>query len=170
MKGVLKAGGVGNGKVLVWHTIEGRWGGAAATALYTDVIKPALEGSYGAKRRYCLLEDNDPTGNRSSAGKRAKVAAKIEVLRIPQRSPELNVLDFSVWAEVERRMRRQERRWPATKRETRAEFIRRLDRVAGALPKKFIDDSISDLPRRCERLFAAKGGLFEEGGRRRRPL
>ena len=75
----------------------GRWSGATAAALYTDVIKPALQGSHGAKRRYCISEDNDPAGNRSSAGKRAKVAAKIEVLRLPKRSPDLNVLDFSVW-------------------------------------------------------------------------
>ena len=148
----------------------GRWSGATAAALYTDVIKPALQGSHRAKRRYCMLEASDTAGNRSSAGKRAKVAAKIEVPRLPKRSPDLNVLDFSVWAEVERWMRRQERRWPVSKRETRAEFIRRLGRVGRGLLKKFIDDSISDMPRRCERLFAAKGGPPEEAGRRRRPL
>ena len=134
------------------------------------MIKPALQDSYGVKRRYCILEDNDPTGNRSADGKRATVAAKLEVLRLPKRSPDLNVLDFSVWAEVESRMRKQERRWPAAKRETRIEFTRRLDGVARGLPRKFTDDSISDMPRRCERRFDAKGGLFEEGGRRRRPL
>ena len=37
---------------------------------------------------------------------------------------------------------------------------------------KFIHDSIGDLAERCKKLYAAKGGLFEEGGRkkRRRPL
>ena len=119
---------------------------------------------------WAKLLDGLTADSSAHSGMRAKAAAKIEVLQLPKRSPDLNVLDFSVWAEVERRMRRQEKKWPAAKRETRAEFIRRLHRVAKGLPKKFIDDSISDLPRRCERLFAAKGGLFEEGGRRRRPL
>ena len=48
--------------------------------------------------------------------------------------------------------------------------MRRLDRVAWSLPKEFIDKSIGDLQRRCERLYEARGGLFEEGGRSRRPL
>ena len=34
-----------------------------------------------------------------------KKTAKLKVLHIPKRSPELNVLDFAVWSEVERRMR-----------------------------------------------------------------
>ena len=170
VKGVLKAGGVGGGKVLVWDTIEKRWSGAVAAELYTDVIKPALQSNYGEKRRYCILEDNDPTGNLSNAAKRAKVAAQIEVLSLPKRSPELNVMDFAVWSEVERRLRAQEKKWPSTKHETRADFMRRVDRVARSIPKEFIDKSISDLPRRCERSYQAKGGLFEEGGRHRRPL
>ena len=81
---------------------------------------------------------------------------------MPKRSPDLNVLDFAVWGEVERRLRAQER-WPEGKKETRAEFERRLDRFAEALPSSFIDKSIGDLKRRCERLYIAKGGLFEEG-------
>ena len=170
VKGVLKAGGVGNGKVLVWHTVEERWSGAVAAAFYTDVVKPCLQSCYGMKRRFCILEDNDPTGNLSNAAKKAKAASNMTVLSLPKRSPDLNVMDYSVWSEVERRLRAQEKKFPATKHETRAEFARRVDRAARSIPKEFIDKSISDLPRRCERLYQAKGGLFEEGGRRRRPL
>ena len=50
------------------------------------------------------------------------------------------------------------------------EFERRLDRTAKKLPSAFIDKSIGDMRRRCRLLFEAKGGLFEEGGRKRRPL
>ena len=67
-------------------------------------------------------------------------------------------------------MRLQERAWPASKRETRVEFGKRLDRTAKNLPKSFIDKSISNLQKRCQRLYEAKGGLFEEGRRARRPL
>ena len=169
-KGVLKAGGVGDGKVLVWHTVEGPWSGASAAHFYTNVVRPALDGHYGDKRKYCILEDNDPIGNQSAKGRAAKVAKKLEVLHLPKRSPDLNVLDYAVWAEVERRLRRQEKKWPAGKHETRAEFERRLNRTAMSLPVEFINKSIGDLKRRCERLYAAQGGLFEEGGKSRRPL
>ena len=169
-RGILKGGGVGNGKVLVWHTIDESWSGETAAGFYKDVVRPALDEHYGAKRKYCILEDNDPTGNHSNKGKAAKQAASLQLLALPKRSPDLNVMDYAVWAEVERRMRAQEKKWPAGKHETRAEFERRLDRIARGLPKEFIDKSIGDLQRRCERLYDAKGGLFEEGGKRRRPL
>ena len=84
---------------------------------------------------------------------------------MPKRSPDLDVVDSAVWSEAERRLRAQEKRWGDGKRETRSEFERRLDRVAKALPSTFIDKSTMDLKRRCERLYVAKGGLFEEGGK-----
>lgn len=169
-KGILKAGGIGGGKVLVWHTVQGAWSGDQAAALYTDVVRPALEKQYPQKRKFCILEDNDPTGNQSNKGLQAKRESKLEVLHIPKRSPDLNVMDFAVWSEIERRMRQQEKKWPASKRETREAFELRLNRTAKNLPEAFINKSISDLKRRSERLFEAKGGLFEEGGRARRPL
>ena len=86
---------------------------------------------------------------------------------IPKRSPKLNVMDFSIWSEVERRMRVQERKWPASRTETRAQFAARHARTARSLPSAYINRSIADLARRCELLYKAKGGLFEEGGGRR---
>ena len=87
------------------------------------------------------------------------------------RSPDLNVLDYAIWAEVEKRLRKQERNMPDAKHETRAQFEQRLDRTARNLPEAFINKSIGDLQKRCKLLYKAKGGLFEEGGRRaRRPL
>ena len=91
--------------------------------------------------------------------------------QILTRSPDLNVLDYAIWAEVEKRLRKQERNMPDAKHETRAQFEQRLDRTARNLPSSFIDDAIGGLRKRCQLLFKAKGGLFEEGGRRaRRPL
>ena len=170
VKGFLKAGGVGGGKVLVWHTIQGHWGGNAAAEFYQDVVRPSLEKRYPGRKAFCILEDNDPTGNLSKKGVEAKVAAKLFVLKIPKRSPDLNVLDYAIWSEVERRMRLQERAWPVSKRETREEFGKRLDRTARNLPKDYIDKSVANLQERCRRLYEAKGGLFEEGRRARRPL
>ena len=163
-KGILKAGGVGGGQVLVWHTIHGAWGGSTAAELYTDVVQPALRARFPRTKQFCVLEDNDPTGNQSKKGLQAKQDAKLEVLRIPKRSPDLNVMDYAVWSEVERRMRAQEKKWAASRHETREAFERRLDRTARALPQSFIDNSIMDLQRRCKRLRDAEGGLFEDGG------
>ena len=96
----------------------------------------------------------------------------LEPLIIPPRSSNLNVMDFAIWDEIERRMSLQEKRFPAGKVESREEFKERLGHVARNLPTKLVDDSIGALAERCKKLHAAKGGLFEEGGRkkRRRPL
>ena len=67
-------------------------------------------------------------------------------------------------------MRRQERNFPKLKKETRDQFEQRLRKTALNLPTSFIDDAIGDMQRRCQRLYKAKGGLFEEGGRKRQRL
>ena len=167
-RGVLIAGGVGLGKALVWHVVEGAWGGVAAECLYMRVVRPKLETIYPGKRSFSVLEDNDPTGNMSKKGMEAKRSTGLKVFSIPEYSPDLNVMDYVVWAEVEKRMRRQERAWPENKKETRDAFIRRLARTARGLSEDFMDKSIKDLRRRCALLYEAKGGLFEEGGRKPR--
>jgi hypothetical protein len=168
-KGVLKMGGVGAGKVLVWATVEGRWSGEKAAEMYSKVVAPALKKQYPGKKRFVALEDNDPTGNRSKLGLAAKTKAKVDLLKIPERSPDLNVLDYSIWSEVERRLRHQERCMKDEKRETREEFIKRLDRTAHSLTREEINKAIGKLHKRCQLLLKAKGGLFVEGGNKRRP-
>jgi transposase len=167
-RGVLVAGGVGAGRTLVWHVVDTAWGGDAAALFYKNAVRPALKQAYPGKTKFVLLEDNDPSGNTSGKGKAAKAAMHMTVLSIPKYSPDLNVMDYAVWAEVEKRMRKQERSWPSDRKETRDMFIKRLARVAKSLPSAFIEKSIMDLKRRCELLYQAKGGLFEEGGRPRK--
>ena len=101
----------------------------------------------------------------------AKIDCEIEVFEIPKRSPDLNVLDYAIWSKVETLMRAQERGWPDSKRETREQFEKRLDRTALTLDPAFINKCILIPKERCKRLYDAKGGLFEEGGwKSRRPL
>lgn len=169
-KGLLTAGGVGAGRVLLWHTIEQVWCGREAETLYRDIMAPALKKKF-PRRKLCILEDNDPTGNTSRPAIAAKRDCKLTVFALPKRSPDLNVMDYAVWSEMERRLRAQERPWPQSRRETREQFKKRVARTARNLPANFIKTSIMNLKVRCQRLFDAKGGLFEEGGvRRRRPL
>ena len=124
-----------------------------------------LKKTWPGKRKWTVLEDNDPTGFKSNKGEEAKDNAGIYVFKIPKRSPDLSVLDYAVWREINKRMRRQEKSWPKSKRETRDQYGTRLRRTALRLPRSFIDSSIGDMRRRCQRLYAAKGHHFEEGGR-----
>ena len=165
VKSAMIAAGVGNGRVRMWHALTNKWSGLAAADLYQGPAKDALKRAWPAKRCFTVLEDNDPTGFKSTAGKKAKVDARIKVFVIPARSPDLNVCDYALWSQVSRVMRRQEKSFPPSKRESPDEFLQRLHRAAKGLSKAFVDKSIGDMARRCKRLYAARGGLFEEGGR-----
>jgi len=158
--------GVGNGRVLMWHTVaKSRWSGQAAADMYAKPLSKALAKQWPAKRSWTVLEDNDPTGFKSKKGVEAKEAAGIEVFEIPRRSPDLNVCDYALWKEINKRMRRQELKWPKGKRESRQAYVARLRRTALRLPRSFITKSIGNMVTRCKRLYEAKGGHFQEGGR-----
>ena len=148
---------------MMWHEVDGSWSGRAAAELYTGPLKAALRRNYPNKRTHTVLEDNDPTGYKSGAGVAAKRACKISVFEIPCRSPDLNPLDYSIWAEVNRQMREQERNWKK-KKETRAQYAARLQRTAQGLDPAYVNDVVGNLAVRCERLYQAQGGYFLEGG------
>lgn len=109
---------------------------------------------------------NDPTGFKTKLANEAKAAASLKTFRIPKRSPQLNVLDYAVCAEINKRMRRQERCLPCSRKEMRSAYLDRLRRTARRLPAKFIKAAIMSLKRHCEQLVMAKGGHIEEGGAR----
>ena len=154
---------VGKGRVVMWHEIDGSWSGGAAASLYSGPLKKALRRTYPKKRTHTVLEDNDPTGYKSGAGMSAKRDCKIDVFKIPCRSPDLNPLDYSIWAEVNKRMREQERNW-TSKKETRDQYVARLKKTAQDLEQVLVNDSIGDLVVRCERHAQARGGYVLEGG------
>ena len=159
------AGGVGKGRVLIWHDVGKKWNGQVAADLYKGPVRDALRRAFPSKRSFKMLEDNDPTGFKSTKGEKAKKVAKISVFKIPERSPDLSVMDYAVWKEVTRKMRAQERRFKKSKRETRAQYLGRLRRTAIALPPTFVNKAIGNMKERCQRLYEAKGRHFEEGGK-----
>ena len=164
-RGAMVLAGVGHGKVLLWEYIEGRnWNGDVAAAMYAGPIRSALQGASPGKRKWRVLEDNDPAGFKCRKGVEAKVAARIEPFDIPPRSPSLNVCDYALWSEINRRMRACKARWAPGRTETRNQFLARLRRTALRLPAHFVTASIGDMRRRCRLLHAAGGGHFEEGG------
>ena len=159
------AAGVGKGRVRLWSEVEGKWTGSSAAMLYKGALLNALKQGWPKQRSWTILEDNDPTGFKSKLGLKAKAESKIKVFKIPERSPDLSVCDYAVWKEINRKMRAQEKMFPKSKYETRAEYVARLQKTAKSLTQSFINNSIGDMTRRCQRLYAARGGYFEEGGR-----
>ena len=164
-RGVNVLAGVGHGKVLMWEYLPDVWGGDAAAAAYAGPVKRALAAEFPGRRTFTVLEDNDPAGFKSGLGLIAKRAAGIKAFEIPKRSPALNVCDYFLWSAVNKRMREQEKTFTDDRRETRATFLKRLRRTALNLPSSVVAASVGDMKRRCERLLAAGGGHFEEGGK-----
>jgi len=163
--GVQVLAAVGNGKILAWEYIEGRWNGDTAAKMYTGPLLKKLKKNFPAALKYNVLEDNDPTGFKSSKGVAAKDEANIKTFWLPKRSPDLNVCDYWLWAEVNRRMRKAEQSFPAHKKESRKEFLSRLRSTALKIPTSLVRASVQDMRSRCKRMLAAEGGHIEEGGR-----
>ena len=167
-KGCLSQAAVGHGRVMLRHELDGSWSGRAAEAFNSGPLKTALRRNYPNKRTHKVLEDNDPTGYKSGAGMAAKRACNIDVFEIPCRSPDLNPLDYAIWAEVSKRMRRQEVNWQ-NKQERRDEYLARLKKTAQGLQRAFVDRVIGNMAVRCERLFGAatssRAGPPSEGPR-----
>ena len=155
---------IGGGSVIMWHVTPGQWNKTAAADMY-KVLKRRLQAKYPSAKKFRIMEDNDPTGYKSTLAKETKQALGLSVLELPPRSPDLNGLDYSVWAEVNRRMRNQEKKWHLSKRESRDQYLARLRRTAMGLPPAYINGVIGSMAKRCKLLERASGGHFPEGGK-----
>ena len=139
-RGAMVLAGIGHGRVLVWEVIDGRnWNGEVAAEMYKGPIKTALQQVAPGKRKWRVLEDNDPVGFKCRKGREAKAVSRIESFDIPRRSPSLNVCDYALWSEINRRMRAAEAKWSPGRTESRKQYLARLRRTALGLPKAFID-------------------------------
>jgi hypothetical protein len=153
---------ISSSKVLMCHVTHGNWNGAQAAEMYTSGLGPALRKAYPSKKRFLVLEDNDPTGYKATVARNAKLKEKIDILELPKRSPDLNPLDYGFWDAVNLRLRRQEKSFAESKKESREEFIVRLRRTILRIPKKVLTKLVGSMKRRCAAVKAAKGGDFEE--------
>ena len=166
-KGVTVQAGVIKGKIRMWEYVDGRWNGAKAAAMYKGPLLKAMAKAFpehAAKpcATWSVIEDNDPAGYKSGKGLAAKKAVGIVTDDLPPRSPDLNVLDYSLWAFINRAMRKQERKFPANKKETEAEFKARLRKTALGLPSSLVTKCLGDMRRRCREILSATppGGHF----------
>jgi len=147
---------------LMWHVVEGNWNADAAVNMYENHLFPAVAKAKPNKRKWLILEDNDPSGYKSKKAKEAKHSLHLDVLELPRRSPDLNPLDYGFWAEVSRRMRKQELRFSSAQKESRENYLARLKTTATSLPKSYMKSLVESMKRRCVALQAAKGLDFEE--------
>ena len=141
-------------RVRVWHYLDGTWSGKAAEGVYKNVLAVALKRYRGEKRRYDIIEDNDPTGFKSAIAVKAKKEVKIKPMEFPTYSPDLNPCDYSLWEEVENRM--------AAQKTPRGEdvdgFKRRLRRTALSIPAPVIRKMVADMKTRTHQVYERQGG------------
>ena len=154
--------GVIKGKIRFWHYVDGRWTAADAERIYHKLHKALTKAYPSHKGPFTIIEDNDPTGYKSRRGIEAKKKLKIQSDYLPPRSPDLNVLDFSLWHSINVKMRSQEKAFRKSKRETTEEFKARLRRVALSVSEDDVKKAVGSMVRRCATISAAAGELFTE--------
>ena len=166
-KGVTVTAAVIKGRIRMWEYVQGSWNGEKAANMYKGPLAKAIQKAYpdeakkpGARRE--VLEDNDPTGSKSSKARAAKKEAALVAESLPRCSPDLNVLDYALWHEINVRMREQESSWPFEKRESAEEYKKRLRKTAFGLPASLVSKCVGDMARRCKQLVTRQGRLFRE--------
>ena len=160
-KGVMITGGVVKGRIRFWHVTEGRWTGAKAVEMYGELAK-CLKKAYPDHRGpWKVLEDNDPTGYKSNAAHAKKAALHMKVLELPPRSPDLNVLDYSLWTNITKRLRGQEKKFAKNKKESLEAFTARLRHTALNTPPTEVKKAVRGMRRRLLKIKDEKGGLIE---------
>ena len=167
MRSIQVTAAVIKGRIRMWHYVDGRWNGAKAAAMYEGPLAKALKKAYTGHEsgKWNVIEDNDPAGYKSRKGIAAKKRANIIADDLPKRSPDFNVLDYSLWHAINTRMRIQERGFHKNRKETKVEFFSRLRRTALTLPSSVVKRAVCDMHRRVRLCVKAKGGLFSESGR-----
>jgi len=150
------------GRIRMWHEVEGKWNGAAAARMYSGPLRKAVAKAFPGRRSWVVMEDNDPSGYKCRKGMEAKSGSKLVTLDLPKRSPDCNPLDYSLWKEINVRMRKQERGFARNFRESKAEYLRRLRRTALAIPESVVTKAVGDMHRRVQELVEKKGGLIAE--------
>jgi hypothetical protein len=145
--------GVSGGRIVLWEYLYGPWGGNAAVALYEGPILKTLQKTRGVKRRYTILQDNDPRGYQAKKAVDARTAKHMCSMDLPRYSPDLNPLDYGIWDAVQRQLDKQ-----AVKgKETVAAFKARLRRTALRLPRATVEKVVLGMKKRLKAVVAAKG-------------
>ena len=138
-------------RIVMWRQAKS-WNGAEAAAMYKDLAS-ALRRVWGDRRQYRVVEDGDTKGYQSNIGKSAKQEHHIQSWKLPPRSPEWMPLDYSIWAEIERRMLDADVKGT----ETKAQYLARLRKTALGLPKPLVRKVVLQMKERIQATVASKG-------------
>ena len=139
--------------MVVWEYLPKCWTGKVAAEMYAKFIKKALKKHRPGKLRHKVMEDNDPTGYKSSKARKAKKDAKIDVVSLPKYSMDLNPWDFCLFEDIEGRAAASA---PKGK-ETLGAFKKRLRLVALRTPAETIRKAFANIKPRCKAIVKAKG-------------
>ena len=99
------------------------------------------------------MEDNDPAGFKSSKGKMAKGANSMRTVNQPPYSPDLNPLDFSIWAAIDKKAL-----GGHAAGESIAAYKARLRRIALSMPRAEVRMAVEGIKKRAQAIFEADGG------------
>ena len=150
--------GISNDRIVLWHYLPKKWNGSVAEACYRGPILRALKKHRGQDGPWKILEDNDPTGFKSSKSMRAKTELGIDTITFPRYSPDLNPLDFSLWDAIEEKLVKSK----LCGLETTEQFKARLRRTAMSLPADTVRAAVQDIKVRAKLVYDAKGGNIEK--------
>ena len=95
-----------------------------------------------------------PPGLCLESKKQVAVLHGIHALDFPKYSPDLNPMDFFLWAEVNRRMSKQK----APRKETVATSKARMRRTAMNIPKDIIREAVLNIRKRAAAVVKADRG------------
>jgi hypothetical protein len=165
-KGTMVGAAVVKGKIRMWEYIEGRWNAEKAAAMYRGPLAAAMGRAFPDLKnkpnaKWVVLEDNDPCF-KSRAAMNAKAVAGIITDDLPPRSPDMNVLDYSLWHLINMEMRKQEQGFRANFKETAEAFKARLRKTALGLPAAKVTKAVKDMKIRMQKAIEQEGGLFEK--------
>jgi hypothetical protein len=138
--------------IIFWHGNKAPWNGEKAAQMYKK-LGAALRKHYGAKRKFRIVEDGDPKGFQSSKGVKAKKEQKIESWKLSPHTPSLMPLDFSLWAEIERRTLAK----TAHENESIAAYKKRLSITAKRLPKTLVRKCLLKMKDNIAQIVANEG-------------
>ena len=163
--GVQVTAGVVHGRIRFWKVVQGRWNAKKAVEMYGDLAKCMAKAypTHAAKpnAKWVVLEDNDPSGYKSSDAVSKKREEGIKVRELPPRSPDLNVLDYSLWKAITKRLRKQEATFHHRRKESKSEYLARLRKTALGLPSAVVRKAVYSMKRRCKEVKENGGYLIK---------
>ena len=146
--------GICKDRVVMWEYLPAVWSGKTAVDLYQGAVIKTLRRCCGRKKKYVIVEDNDPTGYKSKPAILAKRKLGIHPIQWPTYSPELMPLDYFLWKDIERRMDV----GTTPRAETRAAFLKRLQRTALGTHRAVIRKALAQMRIRFKAVVDNKGG------------